>query len=183
MKGCNASSFFNNKKKKNETKDLDNKNLYEKCKHKSTKEIKTFFPKRFLKGINENQKSILLNTMMLFDIRNAIVSLFKKCFIRPLEYQSAIKSKPNPKSEESIAERTKLRKRLDEIAKKEKTIDLNLFNYYFKYSSPSDMYKKLSKVGTENNKVKVNFIKDDMTNLKKKTFKMRLKMMWIKSKR
>ena len=102
---------------------------------------------------------------MLFDIRNAIVSLFKKCFIWPLEYQSAIKSKPNPKSEVSIAERTKLRrKRPDEIAKKEKMIDPNLFNYYFKYSSPSDMYKKLSKVGTENNRVKVNFIKDDMTN-------------------
>ena len=39
-----------------------------------------------------------------------------------------------------------------------------MFDYYFKYSSPSDTYKKLNKVDTENNKVKVNFIKD---NLKK----------------
>ena len=46
-------------------------------------------------------------------------------------------------------------------------IDLNLFNYYFKYSYPSDMYKKLSKVDTKNNKVKVYFIKDYLTNSKK----------------
>ena len=39
-----------------------------------------------------------------------------------------------------------------------------MFDYYFKYSSPSDTYKKLNKVDTGNNKVKVNFIKD---NLKK----------------
>ena len=45
--------------------------------------------------------------------------------------------------------------------------DLNLFNYYFKYSSPSDMYKELCEVDTENNKMKVNFIKNDMTDLKK----------------
>ena len=46
-------------------------------------------------------------------------------------------------------------------------IDLNLFNYYFKYSYPNDMYKKLSKVDTKNNKVKVYFIKDYLTNSKK----------------
>ena len=67
------------------------------------------------------------------------------------------------KTEESIVERTKLRsQRLDEIPKKEKTRDLNLFNYYFKYSSPSDMYKNLSEVDTENNQVKVNFIKAEL---------------------
>ena len=43
-------------------------------------------------------------------------------------------------------------------------IDLNLFNYYFKYSYPSNMYKKL--VDTKNNKVKVYFIKDYLTNSK-----------------
>ena len=68
--------------------------------------------------------------MILFDIINAIVSLFRNGFIKSLEYQSAIKLKPKPKSEESIAKRTKLRRqRLDEIAKKEKTIDLGLFRY------------------------------------------------------
>ena len=95
--------------------------------------------------------------MMLFHIRNAIFSLFRNGFIKSLEYQSAIKLKP--KSEESITERTS--QRLDEIGKKEKTIDLNLFDQYFKYSSPSDTYKKLNQVDTENYKVKVNFTKDN----------------------
>ena len=133
---------------------------------KSTERINKFLPKRFKKDINKNQKSILLNAMMLFDIRNAIVGLFKNGFIKPLRYQSTKK----PKSEESIAEITKLRgRRLDEIAqkKKKKRIDFNLFNYYFKYSSLSDMYKGLNKADTENNKVKVDFIKDDMINFKK----------------
>ena len=94
---------------------------------------------------------------MLFDIKNAIVSLFKNCLIKLLEYQSNSKSKLKPKSEESIPERTKIRRQIiDENAKKEKTIDLDLFNYYFKYSSD-----------TGSNKVKVDFIKNDMTNLKK----------------
>ena len=94
-----------------------------KC-EKSTEGIKRFLPKRLKKDINENQKSILLNAMMLFHIRNAIFSLFRNGFIKSLEYQSAIKLKP--KSEESITERTS--QRLDEIGKKEKTIDLNLFD-------------------------------------------------------
>ena len=131
---------------------------------KSTERINKFLPKRFKKDINKNQKSILLNAMMLFDIRNAIVGLFKNGFIKLLRYQSTKK----PKSEESIAEITKLRgRRLDEIAQKKKRIDFNLFNYYFKYSSPSDMYKGLNKADTESNKVKVDFIKDDMINFKK----------------
>ena len=108
MKGYNAGSIF----KKSGTKDLDYRNLYEKSKlkafdilvkyEKSTEGIKKFLPKRLKKDINENQKSILLNAVMLFDIRNAILSLFRNGFIKPLEYQSAIKLKP--KSEESIAE-------------------------------------------------------------------------------
>ena len=44
------------------------------------------------------------------------------------------------------------------------------------------MYKNLRETGTENNKVKVNFIKDDMANLKKE-IEVRLVMMWIKLKR
>ena len=82
MKGYNVNSFF----KKSGIKDLDNRNLYEKSKRKaldillecekSTEGIKKFFPKNSKKYINENQKSILLNAMMLFDIRNTIVNLF-----------------------------------------------------------------------------------------------------------
>ena len=46
-----------------------------------------------------------------------------------------------PESEESIAERTKLRRqRLDEIAKKEKMINSGLFKENFGYLRPSNMY-------------------------------------------
>ena len=77
---------------------------------------------------------------------------------------NAVKTKP----EKSIAERTKLRRYiLDEIAKQRKTVDLNLCDYYFKYSSLSNMYKELNEREAEKNKVKVHFIEDDMTNLKK----------------
>ena len=103
--------------------------------------LKHFFLKDLKKDINENKKkTILLNAMMLFDIRNGIASLFRNSFIKPLQYQS---TKNQIKSEESIAERTQLRRqRLDEIIEKEKKIDLELFKYYFKYSNPSNMYKR-----------------------------------------
>ena len=42
-----------------------------------------------------------------------------------------------------------------------------MFSYYFRYSSPSDMYKIWWEVDTENKKVKVDVIKDDITDLKK----------------
>ena len=50
-------------------------------------------------------------------------------------------------------------------------IDLHLFDYYFKYSSLSNMYKELNKTETETIKLKVDFIGDDMTNLKKRHWK------------
>ena len=110
------------------------------------------------------KKSILLNAMMLFDIRNAIFSLFRNGFIKPLGYKSTVKLEQKSKPEQSVGERTKLRRqRLDEVAEKEKNIDLGLFRCYFKYSCPSNMYKKLGAADTEN-KVKVNFIKDNMAN-------------------
>ena len=59
-----------------------------------------------------------------------------------LQYQSTVKLERKSKPEESVGKRTKLRrKRFGEIAKKEKTIDSDLFNYYPKYSAPSNMYK------------------------------------------
>ena len=62
---------------------------------------------------------------------------------------------PKPESEGSIVQRTKLRRqRSDEIAKKEKTINPELFKRYFGFSGPSDMYKTLNKTRTaEENKV------------------------------
>ena len=70
-------------------------------------------------------------------------------------------------SEESIAERTKLRRqRSDEIAEKEKMIDPESFREYFEYLSPSDMYNNLNKtIGLEENKAQVNVIKDKLANL------------------
>ena len=69
--------------------------------------------------------------------------------------------------EESIAERTKLRRqRSDEIANKEKMINPELFREYFEYLSPSDMHKKLNEtIGSEENKAQVNAIKDKLANL------------------
>ena len=115
-----------------------------KC-EKSVKGIKTFFPKRFNKYITEDQKSILLTAMKLFHIRNTIVSLFRNGFIKPLHYQSTVKLKQESKPEESVGERTKLRKqRLNEIATNEKKISLELFRKYFEYLRPLDMYKNLN---------------------------------------
>ena len=82
---------------------------------------------------------------MLFDIRNAIVSLFRNGFIKPLQYQSTVKLEQKSKPEQSVGKRTKLRrKRFDEIAKKEKMIDSDLLNYYFKQLGTSNMYKQLN---------------------------------------
>ena len=76
-------------------------------------------------------------------------------------------SNKSSESEESIAERTKLRKqRSVEIAEKEKTIDPELFREYFEYSSPSVMYNNLNKtIGSEENKPQVNARKDKLAKL------------------
>ena len=80
----------------------------------------------------------------LFDVTNTIVRLFRNGFIVHSEYQSNVKLKSKPKPEESIAERTKLKRQmLDEIPKKEKTISLKIFRHYFDYISPTDMYMAL----------------------------------------
>ena len=80
-----------------------------KC-QKNVEEIKKNFPKRFHKDIIEDQKSILLNAIKLFDIKNTIVSLFRNGFIRSLDYQNNIKLEQKPEFEESVAERTKIRR-------------------------------------------------------------------------
>ena len=68
------------------------------------------------------------------------------------------RGKPEPKTEESIAERTKLRREgIAEIKRKEENINNLVFKYYFsKYQNPSDMYKKLRK--TKGKKIKVKYI-------------------------
>ena len=93
--------------------------------------------------------------MKLFDIRNTTVSLFRNGFIKSLDYQITLKLELKPKPEESVGERAKLRKqRLNETAKNEKKINLELFRKYFKYSSPVDMYKNLNEsINSERNKI------------------------------
>ena len=67
--------------------------------------------------------------------------------------------------EKSIKEITKLRRRrFDEIAKKEKKISSELFEKYFGYSSPSDMYKTFNETeSSEENKTQVNTIENKLT--------------------
>ena len=58
--------------------------------------------------------------------------------------------------EKSIAERAKLRrKRLDKVKKRKENTNNKLFNYYFKYSSPSNMISRLSDAKGELNKEQV----------------------------
>ena len=66
--------------------------------------------------------------------------------------------KLEPKTEESIAERTKLRRdRIAEVKREEENINSLVFKYYFsKYQNPSDMYKNLRK--TKGKKMKVKYI-------------------------
>ena len=74
-----------------------------------------------------------------------------------LHYENMSELESNPKFEENIAEKTKLRKqRFDAIDKKEKIIRSKLFEKYFGYSSPSDTYKALIETtGSEENKAQL----------------------------
>ena len=109
--------------------------------------------------------------MKSFDIRNTIVSLFINGFIKSLDYQSTLKLELKPKPEESVEERTKLRKqRLNEVTKNEKEINPELFRKHFKYSSPIDMYKNMNNlINTERNKTQTKSIKNALTDLKRGT--------------
>ena len=72
--------------------------------------------------------------------------------------------------ERSVAEKIKSRKgRLNEIERKEQTINSKLFKEYFTdYQSPSNMYKKLSETeNAEKNQTKVDFIKKILSKLQK----------------
>ena len=72
---------------------------------KNVEGIKKFLPKRFNKDTTEDQKSILLTPMKLFDIKNTIASLFRNSLIGSLEYQNTAKVE-----QKRVAERTKIRR-------------------------------------------------------------------------
>ena len=106
-------------------------------------------------GKSKDRRNNILN------ILNNLESVFTGVY---LNYSD----KPS-KSEESITERTKLRRQTSyEIAKKEKMIDPESSRESFEYSSPSDMYKNLSKtIDSEENKAQVSVIEDGLVNLMK----------------
>ena len=66
-----------------------------------------------------------------------------------------------------MQKKSKLRRQsLDEIAKKEKKISLELVREYFGYSSPSDTCKALNETkNLKKNRVQVNAIENRLTNL------------------
>ena len=119
----------------------------------------------FLKPLDQYNKEIYLQAKTLFDSRERI---FKKLFSEGL-----IKNDSDEPGidvyEESIVERTKLRRQeLEMIKKNEQSINNDLFKKYFKCRSPSDMYKELNEVeNIELNRVKVDFIKEILSKLQK----------------
>ena len=71
-------------------------------------------------------------------------------------------------TEESIAERTKLRRqRLNITEKNKKNINNKLFKEYFNYSNPDTMIKRLKDVGDEKNKNMVESINKKLNKMKK----------------
>ena len=114
---------------------------------------------------DKNNKEIYLQAQILFDLREKIFKkLFNKKIIKSDSDQSGIEE-----YEESIVERTKLRRQELEIIKdKEKNINNDSFKKYFKYQSPSNMYNSLSDIkNTEKHNTSVNLIKSGLIDLKK----------------
>ena len=89
-----------------------------------------------------SRETVLDNAKKLYTTKNEVVRAFESGVF---PYKNGFWTEP--KSEWGIVEKTKLRKqRLDEMAKIEKTINLNLFKKLVNYLSPSDMYKALNKI-------------------------------------
>ena len=110
------------------------------------------------KGKSKNKRNNILNVL------ENLESVFNGNYFHYKDEPSKSESKSES---EDIAEKTKLeRQRFDEIANKEKKIDPELFKKYFKYSSPSGMYKNLSEtIDSKENEAHVNTIKNNLANL------------------
>ena len=82
----------------------------------------------------------------------------------------ADKKDSEPKTEESISERVKLKNnKIAEIKKEEKNINNLLFKYYFtNYQNPSDIYIKLHKTKGKINEDQVYSIKEVLNKIKEK---------------
>ena len=115
----------------------------------------------------------------IFDVPKNLESVFTGVYLHHKDLSK------EEKFERSLAERTKLiRRRSDEIERKEQNINNELFKAYFTdYQSPSSMYKKL--IETENreiNKAGADLIKKVLTKLKR-VIENHLKVMQLKLKR
>ena len=113
---------------------------------------------------DEHSKEIYSQARILFNLREeTFKKLSTKGIIKNDSDQSGIEY------EENIAERTRLRKqRLREIKRKEQNINNDSFKKYFKYQSPSNMYKELDEIeNTEKNQIRLNLIKSSLSDLKK----------------
>ena len=108
------------------------------------------------KGKSKNKRNNIFNIL-----NNIDSSVFDGVYFH---YKTASKK---TEYEKSIAETAKLRRqRLDEVKKREENINNKLFNYYFKYSIPSNMISRLSDAKGELNKEQVYFINKQLTKIK-----------------
>ena len=103
-----------------------------------------------------------------------MLDLFRNGLIIILDYQCTIKLKSEPKFEESIGERIKLRKQSSNKFTEYKNNvnnELNeLFKKHLKCQSPSNKYKALNETKSEERKkIQVNLNKSGLANFKKDT--------------
>ena len=99
----------------------------------------------------------------IFDVPKNLESVFTGVYLHHKDLSK------EEKFERSLAERTKLiRRRSDEIERKEQNINNELFKAYFTdYQSPSSMYKKLSETKGAVNKFRVESIKKVLRKLQR----------------
>ena len=114
--------------------------------------------------MDRHSNKIYLQAKILFNLREKnFKKLFSKKVIKSDFDQSDIEY------EESIPERTKLRKqKLREIERKEQNINIELFRKYFTdYQRLNGMYKELNETESAKiNRTKVNFIKKILSKWK-----------------
>ena len=100
-----------------------------------------------------------------------MLDLFRNDLIIIWDYQCTIKLKSEPKFEESIGQRIKLRKQSsNKFTEYENNINNELFKKHLKCQSPSNKYKALNETKSEERKkIQVNLNKSGLANLKKDT--------------
>ena len=100
-----------------------------------------------------------------------MLDLFRNDLIIIWDYQCTIKLKSEPKFEESIGQRIKLRKQSsNKFTEYENNINNELFKRHLKCQSPSNKYKALNETKSEERKkIQVNLNKSGLANLKKDT--------------